>query len=176
MKTFVLTFAAALMAALVTSCASTQPPITHALYEPWVFQFDSRHWQLGSQSGDGSRNIREYVLSGQTVDNWSELVTSGYWAVLVSPRSHFEYFRRLMLHDCPAARISVIEESADTILFEWQHDGCGSYPAQHELRRISRCRTGMFVLSFVEKTPQLSAEKRATWISIIKSAHVRPDA
>jgi hypothetical protein len=143
--------------------------------ERWVFSFDSREWQVGYQAGNSQRTIREYVLKGQTVENWTELVTSLYMADNVAPRALFEQFRKDLARDCPSLRTSIIEESADTIIFEWQHDGCRGFPAQHEIRRITRGRTGCLTLSFVEKTSQLTAEKRATWIAVLKAASVRPD-
>jgi hypothetical protein len=144
--------------------------------ERWSFRFDARKWHLGHQAADGQQAIREYVLSGQTVQNWSELVTSHYVAGGVSPRALFKQFRRDLSRGCPSLRVSVIEESDDNILFEWQHEGCQGYPAQHELRRIKRGKTGTLVLSYVEKTKQLAAEKRTAWLSIMKAAKVRPDA
>jgi len=144
--------------------------------ERWNFTFDSRQWQLGSQSADREGAVREYVLNGQTVENWSELVTSLYLAGNVAPRALFEQFRRDLSRGCPSLRVSIIEESAENIIFEWQHEGCQGFPAQHEIRRIARGQTGTLTLSFVEKTRQLTPDKRAIWISIIKAASVKPGA
>ena len=75
---------------------------------------------------------------------------------------------------CPSLRISVLEESEDTILYEWQHDGCQGYPPQHEIDRATRSGKRMLVLSFVEKTTQLSPEKRKAWLTILKEASILP--
>ena len=71
--------------------------------------------------------------------------------------------------------MSTIDEWADSLIFEWQNDGCWGSPAEPEIRRVSRVESGILTLSFVERTRQLSAEKRNTWIAIIKDAAVRPD-
>lgn len=157
----------------VAGCATTTT--TKEVPERWTFEFDSRQWQLGYQTANRQQAIREYVLAGQTVQNWSELVTSLYIANNVAPRALFEQMRRDLSVGCPSLRTSVLEESSDSLTFEWQHDGCQGQPAQHEIRRITSGKKGMFTLSFVEKTPQLSTEKRATWISLIKAASVPPD-
>jgi hypothetical protein len=39
-------------------------------------KFDGRGWVVGHQQRNGTRSITEYVLPGQTVENWKELVTS----------------------------------------------------------------------------------------------------
>ena len=44
--------------------------------ERWKFTFDSRQWQLGYQGVTNRESIREYVLQRETVEAWSELVTS----------------------------------------------------------------------------------------------------
>jgi len=176
MKSFVTVFLSIVALVFFSGCATTYTTTSQReVPERWDFSFDSQQWQLGYQAANSQEAIREYVLSGQTVHNWSELVTSAYFARDIAPRVLFEQFRRNISH-CPSLRVAVIEESSDTIIFEWQADGCQGFPAQHEIRRIARGRTGTLTLSFVEKTRQLTAEKRSTWISIIKGANVRPDA
>lgn len=143
--------------------------------ERWNFSFDSRSWQLGHQQATTSQAIREYVLSGESVENWSELVTSFYAIKDISPKISFELFREDFLRRCPTTRFSFIEESAGGVIFEWQHEGCGDQPPQHEIRRHSRGRMGLLSLSFVEKTNQLAREKRNAWLAILRSATVRLD-
>ena len=38
--------------------------------------FDGRGWVVGHQQRNANESLTEYVLPGQTVDNWRELVTS----------------------------------------------------------------------------------------------------
>lgn len=148
---------------------------TREVPERWNFAFDSRPWQLVYQAANRQNATREYVLIGQTVHDWSELVSSYYAAGEIPLRAFFEEFRRGLAHDCPSLRVSIIEETADSILFEWRHTGCQGQPAQHEIRRIESVEAGTLMLSFVEKTRELSAEKRATWLAIIKAASVQQD-
>src|SRR5262249_24608410 len=105
---------------VLTGCSTFHTTTTREVPERWSFAFDARPWQLGYQAANGQQTIREYVLSGQPVQNWSELVTSQYLAGKVSPRAVFEQFRHDISRGCPSLRLSVIEESADRILFEWQ--------------------------------------------------------
>ena len=118
--------------------------------------------------------LREYVLVGQTVENWKELVTSHYFAHGVSLHIYFEQVKAGLSRGCPSLSISVLEESEDTILYEWQHDGCQGYPPQHEIDRATRSGKRTLKLSFVEKTTQLSPEKRNAWLTILKNASILP--
>ena len=177
MKSFTTLSLTVLGAMVLAGCATsyTSSP-SRQVPERWNFAFDSREWRVGYQADNRQQAVREYVLPGQTVHNWRELVTSHYSVQQVAVSAMFEEMKLRLSRDCPSLRVSIIEESADNILYEWQHDGCQGYPPQHELRRITRSLNGTLMLSYVAKTPQLSAETRSTWISIIKAAKVRPDA
>src|SRR5262249_31112217 len=125
--------------------------------EVWNLRFDSRQWHLGYQESSATMSIREYVLPGETVEAWSELVTS----LLVkredvSVQTVFESFKGQLLQDCPAAKISTIEQSDTNILYEWQHQGCKGFPPQHEIKRITRGPGGILILSYVAKTTSLA--------------------
>lgn len=169
-------FAALRGLAVLAFIAGAAPCATAAdreVLERWDFSFDAHEWQLGYQAANRLQEIREYVLPGETVDGWSELVTSFYSKGLVEPRDAFEQTRNDLSRGCPSFQSAIIEETKDSIFFEWRHDGCQGFPAQHELRRISTGRKGVHSLSFVEKTNELTAEKRDAWVAIISGATIR---
>ncbi|HTG31589.1 MAG TPA: hypothetical protein VLB76_01560 [Thermoanaerobaculia bacterium] len=138
--------------------------------ERWKFNFDSRQWQLGSQSTDGQQAIREYIPQRETMEAWSELVTSYYHQGTLPPKAIFENMKSQLSKNCPSLRISIIEESATSILFEWRHKGCGGFPPQHEIKRIAQNSSGVLFLAYVAKTEQLSEERRKSWVSILREA------
>jgi hypothetical protein len=158
--------------ALISSSANAKKPTE--IPERWSFRFDDREWHLGYQAGNRQEAIREYVLVGQTVENWKELVTSHYFAHDVPLSSYFEQVKAGLARGCESLSISVLEESENTMLYEWRHDGCQGYPPQHQLERATRTGKETLVLSFVEKTPQLSPEKRSAWLTILKDASIPP--
>ena len=179
MKCFVIGLLTMLTAGSLSGCATShQPAATHqvpgGVSESWRFNFDSRQWELENQGTMRSGGVlANYVLRGQTVHNWTELVSTQYHkGSLVAPNASFEVLRRHLSRDCPSLRMSTIEESTDNIIFEWRHDGCQGHPPQHEIGRLSRGRTGSLSLTYVEKTTQLASEKRSTWISIIRAATI----
>jgi hypothetical protein len=142
--------------------------------ERWKFSFDTREWHLGHQAANRQEAIREYVVVGQTVDDWKELVTSHYFASGVPLHGYVEQVKAGLSRGCPSLSTSVLEESEDTIIWEWRHEGCQGYPPQHQIDRVSRSGKEMLVLSFVEKTPQLSQEKRTAWLKILQDASILP--
>jgi hypothetical protein len=138
--------------------------------ERWSFDFDSPKWKLGHQEAKGGHAIREYVQAGETVEDWSALVTSLYDAREAEPKALMETMRSTLSRDCPSLRLAVVEESADDVLFEWHHQGCHGFPPEHEIRRIARSGSGIVSLSYAEKTADLPEERRAVWLSILQAA------
>ena len=147
-----------------------------AVPECWRFKLDLATWQLGYEGEDADQALREYVPNGQTVNHWTEMVSSGRFKDPVSPQAMYGIIKFGVLLGCSSAHVSVIEETDDSILFEWWQDDCGGIPAQHEIRRICADRRGTYTLSYVQKTHQMSSADRTRWISIIKASRVRPDA
>jgi hypothetical protein len=147
-----------------------------AVPECWRFKLDSATWQLGYEGEDGDQALREYVPKRQTVNHWTEMVSSVRFKDPVSPQAMYGIIKFGILLGCSSAHVSVIEETDDSILFEWWQDDCGGNPAQHEIRRICAGARGTYSLSYVQKTHQMSSVERDRWISIIKAARVRPDA
>lgn len=139
--------------------------------ETWRFNFDSRPWRLGHQEAAPQMSIREYVLQGETVEAWSEMVTSFFVArQSVTVEDMFKNFKKLLSQDCPSLSLSIIERSDTNILFEWQHQGCRGNPPQHEIKRIARGPGGILFLAYVAKATELSEERRNAWISILRDA------
>ena len=144
--------------------------------ERWMVNFDGRPWQVGYQAADGRLAVREYVLPGETVHAWTELVTSLYAMKNISVNAWFEEFKKPLSQRCPSSRFLINEESTDNLIYEWQHDGCLAEPMQHEIRRLTRGRKGMLSLSYGQKTRMLAPETRDAWLSIIRTATIKPDA
>jgi hypothetical protein len=143
--------------------------------DQWSFDFDSRQWKLANRVDGPKEFVREYVLMEETLDNWSELITSYSINASLSARISYDNLRDALSRECPSLRISIIEESPNNIVFEWEHDGCQAYPAQHEIRRITNINSGTRALSFTAKLPNLSAEKREVWLGIIKAAQIKAE-
>lgn len=154
--------------------------------EMWDFSFDGRTWVLGSSSAVKEQSIREYILEGDVIDNWSELVSSHYIAVsssspafqeIANQGGSIKYFynryANYITEHCESPYINVIEEQENGIIFEWRHQGCSGYPAQHEIKRIQEVEDGILSLSFVKKTGRLEDVKRQQWVELLRNAKRR---
>ncbi len=136
------------------------------------FEFDSRPWKIGNQGADPLQVIRKYILPGQSVDDWTELVTSHY----IKGRSTFslkEYFEeKIKDPQYPSLKLSLIKEEPDKIIYEGSHGGCFSVREAAYIALITRKEWGMLMLTFCQKG-QLSRENRNNWLEILRNARIK---
>lgn len=59
----------------VTGCAPASPPSAGPPGEQLLVSLPPRDWVVGYTAGDGRQTITEYVPRGQTVEDWSEMLT-----------------------------------------------------------------------------------------------------
>ena len=64
--------------------------------------FDGRGWTVGHQDSNATLSLSEYVLPGQTVEDWKELVTSSVFFQAVPIAPFVEQIRLQMSKDCPS--------------------------------------------------------------------------
>ena len=140
--------------------------------DPWDFQFDGRKWEVGfSHSPSASQCGIEYVLKGESVTNWSELVTSQFAGGLTgfTLDEWLKLFTEGMSKKYPSFKWKKIPMNDGSLLFEWSHKK-GEWPAQHEIKRGIYIDNYVYFLSYAKKTEQLDKKTRAQWIEILKNA------
>ena len=136
--------------------------------EPWNFDFDGREWQLGHTDANLTSSIREYVLVGQTVEDWKELVTSQKMSTSIGVE---EFFDSMIKNnpDCSSMEVSKIDEEPGSIIFKAKHGACGGYAPGEYIQRLTRVDGGILQLSFAQKK-QLTKENLHNWTIILKEA------
>lgn len=95
----------------------------------------NRTWFLGYSAENGQRFIREYVSSGETVQNWTELVTHQGTSLPASREKLSQIAnltRQVLNNNCKSFRWTTNKSSPNEILYSWSHRGCAGYPAQEE--------------------------------------------
>ena len=145
--------------------------------DPWNFQFDGRKWEVGfSHFPSSSKGGIEYVLSGESVTNWSELVTSQFATGLegANLEQWLESFIHSMSERYTTFNWSRIPTDDKTLLFEWSHQGGDVWPAQHEIKRAIQIDDSLYFLAYVKKTKDLEKDVREQWIKILKEAKLTP--
>jgi hypothetical protein len=134
-------------------------------------RFDGRGWTVGNHQQSGSQILSEYVLPGQTVEDWKELVTTTTYldARHAVPLASFvDRIHRSMGQGCPSLVWTVIQQDDKRATFEWHDSGCGGFPPQAEMDRLAVGDQGVYRLAYAVKTKTaLPAEKHKQWLAIL---------
>jgi hypothetical protein len=131
--------------------------------------FDGRGWAVGNRESNGVQTLIEYVLPGQNVENWRELVTSQVFSPAVPLAPFVERLRASLSQGCPSLVWNVIRHEEKTLIYEWRDSGCGGFEPQYELGRITIEERSLYRLAYAIKTKKpLSADKRSAWLEILE--------
>ena len=162
---------------LVQSLFDTKVIEKYTVTEPWVFTFDGRIWEIGNQweNIEEKQKVIEYVLNGESVENWSELVTSSQVVLSgqVTLDNYIETIQSMLSKDCPSLKWDILKRDGNNVILEWRHKGCHGFPPQDNISRITKVGNNIYMLSYVMKTEELSNDKREKWFSVIENAILR---
>ncbi len=136
---------------------------------------DQRVWECGYAAANDNQAIIEYVQPGETVHNWTELVTLQFsqYAQPQSVQKIYEVYKDLLIKQSPQTTFTVLQETTNSILFEWKHPRDATWPAQHQLSKIIVTGNGQYTFSYVKKTQALDAATYTAWKDILTEAVVR---
>jgi hypothetical protein len=130
-------------------------------------KFDGRGWKVGNQQRNTQQVLTEYVLPGQTVDNWKELVTSTVFLQAVPMARLVDRIHASMAQGGPSLVWNMISQDDKTAVYEFWDQGCGGFEATHELDRVRIEPSGMYRLAYAVKTKApLPEAKRKEWLAI----------
>lgn len=137
--------------------------------------FDDRSWKLGwSQNKEGAA-YEEYILNGETVENWSELVTVQFFPGLNKSTNPdiFEANQKMNLSFvCPSVKWESLYQSADERIWKWSITGCQGQPDQSEIARLKRTDEGFHIWHYAIKKSPIPSEKEKTWLDKLKAIEV----
>jgi len=136
-------------------------------------KFDNRQWELAFSDATESQSIQEYVLVGETIDNWTELVTVQIFYGLQTQTTCEQYMEKMMemlKNVCPTTAATVISKGENEILFSWEIKDCPGQENQFEIDRVLAGKEALYILHYVTKKPIASSGKRDEWVKALSSA------
>lgn len=155
---------------------SFQIPLEAEL-NPIKLSFDGREWVLGYQNQEDQGIINEFVLKGESVENWSELMTvQSFWGDRykdVTPAIFYDKFVKLLKNQVPGVQVKLIEQDPNSVIFEWWMQG---NDPQHEWVRVLKDTNGYYVLHYATKKLDQVSKQGPIWTKLLKEARVVPEA
>ena len=135
---------------------------------------DGRTWVLGYTQDLGVKALSEFVLPGETVENWTELVTVQSWNKQRSnfppPETAMNLKKEQLMRICPTIRWNVIERREGSLLYEWRIENCPPQPDQLEIARWFEGKWNRFRLAYAAKGKEFPPGKRAELIKWLSQA------
>ena len=130
--------------------------------------FDGRAWTVGNQQRTARQSLTEYVLPGQTVDTWREMITSTVFTQSVPIAPFVERLRASLSQGCPSLVWNSIRQDERTAIFEWWDAGCGGFEPTYEIDRVTIEKDGLYRLAYAAKIKgPLAADRRKEWLAIL---------
>lgn len=149
-------------------CADTVPVLDIP------FDKDGRQWKEGFQQTFPDKSIIEYVLSNESVANWSELVTVQMFSdVPDNAEAFYNRFMELLKQNVGAnLQTKVLSKEPDSVLGEWWIKGLGQSD-QHEIVRVFKTGNDIVVAHYVVKNLDEMPKHKAIWEEILKNLKVK---
>lgn len=165
------------LSTLITGCASNGSGMqTAQLRIPKHFiehKFDGRKWVEDHQAGNDREFISEWIVEGDSVKDWEELLTAHITFKIVNLRQLVSVMDSEFSRNCPSFKSNILDEGSYNLLYEWTHDGCNGYPGQHEIRKFIIGSDGIYALSYVTKDKTYNINTYNKWVKIINAANLR---
>jgi hypothetical protein len=135
---------------------------------PFLFEEGKKAWDVGYTSGNEVQRINEFVRPGQTVENWTDLVTVqtlNRAAHLVSVDDQIAAYRKDLAARCPGSTVVVIRQTPDSVLYEAQVVNCAQGADEHLLARVLEGSSNRFVVQYsVRGAVTMTPERRTEWM------------
>jgi len=168
-----------LLCLALDGCASLQggrsgPP--EGVILPFLFSGQVPLWNVGSEASNDVMRLTEFVKPGETVDNWTELVTIETFNKAVNigtVEAQMDGSRRDLVARCPGSTIEAISGQAATGLYESSVMGGGKSPDEHNITRVLDGHDNRFIVQYaVRGTKTMTPDLRAEWIKNLSAVTI----
>lgn len=124
--------------------------------------------QVSENKKEGHYVMKNYVPRGQSESNWTELVTyMNTGKPADSPAEFVDRARASLVKVCPSAQVDVLGQSDSEITYESKVAKCPQIGDQDAIVRVIYGQKNMFSITYVVKTADMPAAKRADTIKLL---------
>jgi len=140
-----------------------------------LIRFDGREWITAFEEENKVRYQRQFVPSGQTIYDWTELVAESYYSGTKTAewiRKRARETKDSLSFACAAFYWKVLADDPADMIYEWSSSGCPGYEGQSELARIVSGSAGYYIFRYTIKGAPMPADRRKTWLRLIDEFEV----
>jgi hypothetical protein len=142
-------------------------------FERPVIVFDKRDWKLVSQNVKNQVVLAQFLPDGDTLQDWSELVTAQlYIGLRTEPRYYVQYVKEKTAATCPGVKWQVLRETPYDVTYEWSVKSCSNIPDQSEIARVILGTDGLHILRYSMKIGEMPADNREKWIGCLEASQI----
>lgn len=130
---------------------------------------DDRDWEIGFSDAKGSPVIMEWALPGETVQNWSELITHQAFLSVPTDMSHerlMQGARTQTEKDCRNVKWTVISQSPEEVFFERHASECAPIRDEYAIEKLVQGVRSLNQIAYARNSP-FSDTDRKKWLDIM---------
>lgn len=137
--------------------------------EPVAVSFDGKKWKIGYHQESDDQRITEWIVDGQSVDAWSELLTEQFFP-LQDPAVTPKVFLTSLIKEIEQmdGQHKVLSQSPEEVILQVEYTKGGD---EYGLHRYWAGTAGVHCIQYAQKTP-IAKEQRERWITLLKTAHI----
>jgi hypothetical protein len=158
------------LSALAAGCHVGMPmPVEESFH----VEFDSRPWVKVFDGTEGRDAIMQYVPTGSSADNWSEMITTRSFPGLQAtstPDQAMGDKRKLAEERCAKVDWAVVGQEPDSIRYTATYGGCTEERPPHEVGRFVKSSLAMYLVTYQSKKATFTAEEAKHWADILARA------
>ncbi len=138
-------------------------------------EIETENWVVGFEKdfGSGKGYIREFVPKGESIFEWSKLVSIEFLeGDSRSPGEYINTFRIQRKNQCPGTSFEIINKSQYFVTYLFNFPECMGNSTQSEISRLYKGNDGLHRLSYSEKSTFLSESVIAFWLSEFDRSYI----
>ncbi len=141
-----------------------------------IVEFDSREWHVDFANATQSEFIVEYTLRGETVEKWTELVTTTMFPVGNRDKelqALYDYYYENARKGCKDMYWEELYKSKSQFIVAWNHESClGTAKAEYTMVAFTRGKRCVHTVMYAAKKKSVFEANKATWLELLKQATV----
>ncbi len=165
-------------------CSTTEPT---SQKKPKAFQttnehlnltFDQRHWVSAWDQKTPNMVTVEYIVSGDNLNSWKELVTSQFvpgTKQRLTPPQYANSVMNTLKKQFPKIQTQYLIKTEKEVIFEFKMSQPAAM-AQHEIQRAFLGKDGMYIVHYAIKKPDMGTTANKKWLHLLKQAHPKQTA